>query len=129
MRKILIVFLALQLTACAANQTLQSAVDGFKSTVNTVVNPDNFDTISAAYGSALASAVTYRNLCERKVIDKSCWKTISLMQPYENKIYNAYKVLQKFVRNNPNADASQYISLTRDAINSFTSIQTQNGVK
>lgn len=123
MKKILICLLALQLSACAGLQ------NNIQSTIQTVVSPDTLDTIEAAYGSTLAVALSYRNLCERKVINKSCWITIAKLQPYESKAYNAFIVLKSFVRNNPNTDAVAYYQLAKDAIALFKTTSVQLGVK
>lgn len=125
MKKLLIaIALTVSLAGCATNPYTQ-----IETKIAQVVTPDNYDTISAAYGAALAVAVGYRNLCERKVINKSCWKTIEKLQPYELKAYNAYIVLRDYVRKYPNADASNLIATARSLINAFTSQQTALGVK
>ena len=93
-----------------------------------VFTTDNLDSVETGYGTALAIASSYRDLCQRKVINKSCWTVIAQIQPYENKAYNAVLVLRKFIKSNPTLDASSYIQLAKDAITSFKSVQTQNGV-
>lgn len=118
--------LAFQLSACA---TVSNIADKVVGTVQTIVTPNNLDTVEAAYGSALAIAIGYRNLCERKVINKSCWNIIAKVQPYEAKAYNAVIVLRRFVMDNPTLDASSFYQIANDAISSFKSIQIQLGVK
>lgn len=126
MKKILIIVLALGLSGCGTiNQDFQKVTTAVKS----VVTPDNFDSITLAYYSTLASGNAYRDACERKIINKSCWNIIEKLQPYENKAFNTYMVLKRFVKTNPTLDASGYIQLTRDAINALVSNQTANGVK
>lgn len=121
-----LILTAFLLTGCAGT------VDKFNSVVGSITSiatPDNFDTVEAAYGSAVAVAVGYRDLCQRKIIDKSCWKVIQILQPYEMKAYNAYSIAKNFVSNNPNSDASALIQNLKSSINLFKSVQLANGVK
>lgn len=124
--KLVIIALALNLTACAQ---LQQVTDGFKKTVSAVVSPDNFDTITIAYAGVSAAGNTYYSLCERKTINKSCWKIIAKLQPYEDQAFKSYMALNTFVKSNPSADASSFIQLARNAIDVLQGIQLQNGVK
>lgn len=129
MKKFLIPILivaSLSITGCAG---IQKATEAVRTTVQAVVNPDTFDTVTIAYGSALAVANGYYDLCERKVIHKQCWKVIETLQPYEDKAYRAYKVLQRFVKENPNLDASSFIKIAKDAITAFKDTQAIYGVK
>lgn len=127
MKRILIIAaFAFNLSACAS---LDSVTQVIRTTVQTAISPNTFDTVEAGYGATLSAAGAYRSLCERKVINKSCWQIIALLQPYELKAYNAYTVLKNYVKNNPNGDASSLINLAMDTINTFKSVQIQNGVK
>lgn len=122
MKKILLVLaLALSLPACTQLQNLETAV-------KTTITPDNLNTLEAAYGSALSVAVGYRNLCKNKIISKSCWTVIAMLQPYENKAYGSIVALRQFLKNNPTLDASTFISDAKTAIATFKSVQTLNGV-
>lgn len=113
------------LTGCAS---FNNALNEVKTTFSNIVTPSSLDSIESSYGSALAVAVGYRDLCQRKVINKSCWLVIAKIQPYENKAYNAVLVLRKFVKSNPTMDATSFIQLAVDAINAFKTVQIQNGV-
>ncbi len=126
MKRLAIILLAFQLSACAQ---LQQVTDGFKTTVAVISNPDNFDTITIAYASVSTAGNTYYTLCERKVINKSCWKIIAKLQPYEDEAFKAYMRLNTFVKTNPTGDASTFIKLARGAIDTLKSIQLANGVK
>lgn len=130
MKKILFVaFLGLSLAGCAGTlQKIETTATTVKAKIVQAVTPQNADTVEAAYGSALAIAVGYRDLCKRKVINKKCWLVIAKMQPYENTAYNAIKAMRKFVTDNPNIDASSIVQVAWNAVQSFKQVQTANGV-
>ena len=129
MKKVLIICLALSLGGCASTlQTIKDDAAAVKAKIVQVVTPQNADTVEAAYGSALAIVVGYRDLCQRKVINKSCWIVIAKMQPYENKAYNAVKAMRKFVNDNPNVDASSIVQIAYNAVTTFKQVQNANGV-
>lgn len=126
MKKILVSIIALSLlTGCAK---LKEDWESVKSNVSSIVTPDNFDSVTIAMGTAESAGFSYRDLCERKIINKKCWAMIAMLQPYENKAYISYTTLKKFVKANPTADASTFIREARDAITSLRNMQTQNGV-
>jgi len=97
--------------------------------ISRVVTTDNVNSLQASYGAALAIAVNYRRLCESKVINKSCWKVISIIQPYDNNAYNALVELRIFTKENPNLDNTSFIQLAKSAITAFKNVQVKNGVK
>lgn len=126
MKKLLILGLLLILPSCTQFRAFE---DGVKSFVSKVTKPDTFDDIRIAFNGVEASGVTYRDLCQRKIINKSCWNVITQLQPYEAKAYFTYKELRDFVKANPNADATTFITSAKAAIVSLKSFQTQFGVK
>lgn len=126
MKKILALFLVLNLAACS---TVSDKFNEIKTGISQVVTPDNFDTITVLYTGVSAIGDGYYSLCERKVINKSCWKIIAKVQPYENKAFDAYMALDEFVKNNPTSDATSLITLAKNAISALKNIQIQNGVK
>lgn len=127
MKKLFVAFiLSLSLAGCG---TLEQDIQTIKTNVQKIATVDNYDTITALYGSTLAVAVSYRRLCASKAIHKSCWKTIEKLQPYEARAYNAYKILKDFVQTNPNMDASALIKLAKDTIMAFKDAQITNGLK
>ena len=124
MKKFLIIGL-LALTSCAQIQSFQNEV---KARVQTVFTPDTFDSVTILMGTAESAGYSYRDLCERKIIRKSCWQTIATLQPLENKAYISYKALKDFVKSNPTSDASAFIAAAKDAIVALRTMQTKNGV-
>lgn len=129
MKKILIIGLLLILPSCALLDKARQFEDNVSNTIQKVVTPDNFDTITLAYASVSATGDGFYSLCERKLIKKSCWKIIEYLQPYESKAYKAYMALGEFVKRNPNNDPTSLILLARSAINSLKNVQLQYGVK
>lgn len=126
MKKILVSIVALSLlTSCTK---LREDWESVKSAAVSIVTPDNFDSVTIAMGTTESAGYSYRDLCERKIINKSCWKVIATLQPYENNAYISYTTLKKFVKANPTADASAFIKAARDAITSLRTMQTTNGV-
>ena len=126
MKKIFaLVITAFLISGCAGNSTL----DTLKTTFQSITSQDTVENIQLAYGTVLSVAVGYRDTCERRVINKSCWKVIARLQPYEAKAYQSVNTLRIFVKNNPNANASAYYQLAKDAISIFSTQQALNGVK
>lgn len=126
---IIIVATAFLVGGCTQLNSFNDTVKTGIQAVKNVVTPDNFDNVTLAFYTAEGLGNSYRDACERKIINKSCWNVIERLQPYEDKAWNAYAVLKNFVKTNPNADASTYIKLARDAITALTTKQNQNGVK
>lgn len=131
MKKFLILITtAFVFSGCAPQlQDLSNTVKAGVQAVKQVVTPDNFDNVTLAFYSVEALGNSYRDACERKIINKSCWNVIERLQPYELKAYNSYMVLKRFVKSNPNGDASTFIRLARDAITLLTNKQNENGIK
>lgn len=128
-----ILAVGLLLTGCAGFQQFVGTVEAdaalVKSRIAQTFTPDNLDTIEDSYGAIMAVAVAYRNLCQSKVINKSCWITIAKIQPYQLKAQNAVVTLRKFIAANPNLDASSFIQIARASINAFNTYQTSLGVR
>lgn len=122
MKKFLILALVLNLGACAQ-------VQKFKDEIVATVTPTNINKVQDAYGAALALAVGYRDLCQRKVIDKSCWNVIAMLQPYENKAYNAVTAARNFVTANPNLDATSLLNAALSEISALRTAEANNGVQ
>lgn len=118
MKILLALFLALNLSACAALKT-----------VNNPLTPNNITVVEDAYGAAIAVAVTYRRTCVARLIEKSCFNTLERLKPYEAKAWNALKIAQRFVKDNPTLDATSIINLAMQAIKAFQDEQFINGVK
>lgn len=130
MKKLLVIGLLFLLPSCGKQlQDLQDLKNNIKLGISATFTPDNLDSVTIAIGTAESAAYSYRDLCQRKVIDKSCWGVIKNLQPYENKAYISYITLKKFVRANPTADASTFIKAAKDAITSLKNEQFINGVK
>lgn len=126
MKKILIIALLSFLPSCAQ---IQKAETGVKTAIANISKPDTFDDITVFYGSTLAVANAYGDLCVRSVINKSCWNVIDTVKPYEQKAYDSYIVLKKFVKSNPNLDATTLIKLAKDEITAWKQAQSNNGMK
>jgi len=131
MKKILLIcILSLGLAACSDTMTkFQSGLDEAGQVVKQAITPDNYDTVTALYGSAQAVLLAYRNSCQRKIIAKVCWKNIALVQPYEAKAYTAYVNLRTFIKNNPSGDSFSLVQTAKNAILAFQNAQAANGVK
>lgn len=125
-RLIIVLVAALTLGGCA---NIQNGFNEIKTAVHDTFTPDNFDSVTILMGTAESAGYSYKDLCERKIINKKCWIAIENLQPYENKAYLAYNALKKFVKSNPTADASTFIKEAKDAITSFRNLQKQNGMK
>jgi hypothetical protein len=120
MKKLLIVIgLSLSLASCAG---LQNFVSKVETGIHNIVTVENIDTLEAVYGSLLAQAVAYYDLCEKKIINKSCWVIIAKAQPYQLKAQKAMLTLRAFVKNNPNADATSLIKLVKSTILAFQNV-------
>ena len=125
MKKLFALILALGLAGCA---TWNADVAKVKTAIVETITPDNFDSVTILMGTAESAGYSYRDLCERRIINKACWKTIATLQPYENRAYISYITLKKFVRANPTSDATTFIKAAKDAIVSLRNMQTSNGV-
>lgn len=123
MKKFLMILALLILPSCSDIKDDWNAV---KAEVKNVFTVDNLDTVEEFYGTVLSGAIVYRGLCERKIINKSCWTAIANVQPYENKAYGSVLALRKFVRANPTADASTFIVAAKNTINTYKAAQVNN---
>lgn len=122
MKKFLIIALAaFSLTACAQ-------LSDIKNNINSTLSLNNLDTIEASYGAALSVAVSYRRLCQQKAINKSCWRVIEMLQPYQAKAQAAVVTLRNYIKNNPTSDYTSLAELAKDSIDIFKTKQQQNGV-
>lgn len=122
MKKFLIIALAaFSLVACAQLSDLKHNVDA-------TLSLNNLDAIEASYGAALSVAVGYRRLCQQKAINKSCWKVIAMLQPYQAKAQAAVVTLRNYIKNNPTSDYSSLAQLAKDSIDIFRTQQQQSGV-
>lgn len=127
MKKLLIaIALSLSLAACG---TMGDGFQKVETTLQNTFTSDNYDTVTALYGSTLTALVTYRRLCIKKLVDVNCKANIVALQPYEAKAYNAYTTLRDFIKQNPTMDATALISLTKTVLISLANKQAELGVK
>lgn len=107
LRRLLPIFFALALTACAS-----------------IPNPFTAPTLAAvesSYGAALAVAVNYRDACAQRLIPSSCRTVVPVVQVYGARAQSAVLVARNFVKNNPTLDATSILSTAQDAIEMFKS--------
>lgn len=124
MKRILIVpILAISLAGCG---TVNSIVSG---TLPNPVSKNTLATVQASYGTALAAANAYKQSCIRKLIDRSCRQVVVVLQNADNYAYGQIVVARKFVKNNPNVDASAVIDTAKSAVDAFITAQSVNGVR
>lgn len=131
MRKLLtIIALSLSLAGCAGAN--KSVFEGGSSIVAPIRNPigqSELDKIRAAYGSALAIAVGYRDACAQRLIPASCRTAVRKMQPYGEKAQRAFVVARNFVANNPTISAVSVLQAAWDAVKDLQLVQNELGVK
>lgn len=119
MRKILaIVALGLFLGGCALTTSYNNLLDK-RSLAN----------VESAYGITLTAAVTYRDLCAKKIIARAtCAPVVAKLQAADRKAQVALKNLRSFVRNNPTLDATSLLLSVKNAVDNFKAIAAANGV-
>lgn len=131
MKKILSIFiLASALAGCAGSQ--KSILEGGSSIIAPIQNPvgqSELDKIRAAYGSALAIAVGYRDACAQRLIPPSCRTAVRKMQPYGEKAQRAFVAARNFVANNPTISAVSVLQAAWDAVKDLQIVQSELGVK
>ena len=119
MRKIFILGIALALSGCAT----------FGSFTNPVTRT-NLVEAETAYGIVLTAAVTYRKLCNDKVIKRAtCAPIVTQLQAADARVQIAMKNLRSFQANNPSIDASSLVTAIQQAVSDFKQVATTNGVK
>lgn len=125
MRKFIFLLVAFALSACA--------------TIQNPLNVTKLAQIESAYGIALAAAVGYyelykvnrctvlrpespTNFCARRSV-------VVKLQAADRKAFIAMHAARVFVHNNPNLDASSYISAASLAIGAMRQVEELNGVR
>lgn len=110
MKKIIILALALTLSACAGMP--KSVLDGgtsiFADTTNPVTKERLFQ-IEATLSTAAAAAVVYRRSCLNGTLPASCRSVVEKMRSYSATARGLVKRLRVFVRNNDQVNAIQVL--------------------
>lgn len=121
MKKIIILFLALALTACAS--------------IRNPITTNQLAVVESTYGVALSIAVAYHNtrLCkktETPSLSNICAQRaiILKLQAADRQAQAALVKARLFIRNNPTLDAFAVIQAAQDAVDLFRGIEAQYGI-
>jgi hypothetical protein len=121
MKKILIIIVALSLSACA--------------TIRNPITTNQLATVESAYGIALSIAVAYRNtrLCKRNEVptfSNICAQRSVLLklQVADRNVQIALAKARLFIRDNPTLDAYDLIQGAQIALDAFKAIEQQHGI-
>ncbi len=122
MKKLLISLVILSFT------TLTSCGAGFGSFNNPLTKTALVNSESA-YGVVLASAVAYRDLCNKRVLNRvTCTQVVAKLQAADRAVQVALKNLRTFTAKYPTIDASSLVQVVKDAVDDFKAISNAAGV-
>ena len=114
MKKLLILTLALGLSACA--------------TIQNPLTQSRLNTINASWGAALALGANYRDACASRIIPPSCRPIVVKMQQAAIPVHAAVKAANTTALGGT-VNAAQLVDAASNAINDYKVLQMTYGVQ
>jgi heterodisulfide reductase subunit A-like polyferredoxin len=112
---------ALAIAGCAKSPSLD---------LSTSVTLNTIEGVQGAYGIALSTERTYKDLCRNGTLTyATCAPIVSRLQAADLKAVSAIGRAVRFVKTYPTIDASNVISAARTAVSDLQAIVSTTGVK
>lgn len=84
------------------------------------VSTNRLATAEAAYGIALSAANAYRDVCNKKIIErKTCAPVVEKLQALDRGVQVALDNLRRFQKEHPFIDAISFIIVIENAVSDF----------
>lgn len=128
MRKVAIIAAYLCLSGCAGNSILQGG-SSFTTPINNPVTPTMLYEAENVFTIAVTGALSYKNLCVRKLVPDSCRNVVGVLQSYSRQAKPMLVTLRRFVRDNDQVNAVTVYNSVRQLLANFQQVAAASGVR